>query len=199
MNRYERRLPHWDTVGEPLFVTFRLYGSLPAARIFPPERLTNGRAFLAMDRLLDQGQFGPLWLRQPEIATMTTQALRDGENRFGRYHLHAFVVMANHVHLLVTPHMPARRWLGPLKGFTASEAIRMLPLPGAPFWQDESYDHLVRDGEFERIKRCIERNPVRAGIVERPEEFPWSSAAGGGMGATPGRSGTRGHPAGQKG
>jgi len=53
MQAYERRLPHWDTVGQAMFVTFRLHGSLPASRVFPPERLRNGRAFAAMDKLLD--------------------------------------------------------------------------------------------------------------------------------------------------
>src|SRR6266852_2644585 len=43
MQHYERRLPHWDVVGRPLFVTFRLYGSLPASRVFPPERLNSVR------------------------------------------------------------------------------------------------------------------------------------------------------------
>ena len=53
----------------------------------------------------------------------------------------------------------------------------MLGLTGQPFWQDESYDRLVRnDLEFERIVNYIERNPVTAGLVLTPEEFPWSSA-----------------------
>jgi hypothetical protein len=73
--------------------------------------------------------------------------------------------------------VPAPDWLGPLKGFTAHEAIGMLGLYHTPLWQDESYDHLVRDGEFDRIRRYIENSPMRAGIVMTPEEFPWSSAA----------------------
>jgi REP element-mobilizing transposase RayT len=181
MNRYKRHLPHWDVVGHALFVTFRLHGSLPANRVFPPARISNGRAFVAMDRLLDHACTGPLWLLQPEIARMVIQALHDGEHRFHRYTLHAFVVMANHVHLLVTPQVTAREWLGPLKGFTGHEAIRRLGLHATPFWQDESFDHLVRsEQEFARIHRYIEGNPVKAGIVTIPEEFPWSSAAPGG-------------------
>src|SRR4051794_36475767 len=102
MRTYERRLPHWDTVGQPLFVTFRLRGSLPASRPFPPERLTNGQAFVAMDKLLDCNPSSPIFLSRPEVANLIVQALFDGE-RFGRYQLHAWVVMPNHVHLLVTP------------------------------------------------------------------------------------------------
>ncbi len=90
--------------------------------------------------------------------------------------MHAFVVMANHVHLLVTPQVASTEWLGPLKGFTANQANRILARKGI-FWQDESYDRLVRSGEeFERIRGYIERNPVKAGLVEIAERFRWSSA-----------------------
>ncbi len=55
--------------------------------------------------------------------------------------------------------------------------IRILGRGCAPFWQDESYDHLVRnDPEFARVQHYIEINPVTAGLVLLPEEFPWSSA-----------------------
>lgn len=177
MRKYERRLPHWDVIGEPLFVTFRLHGSLPASRVFPPARLTSGRAFLTMDRILDRAQCGPRFLQQSEIARLVVQALADGETRFQRYRLHAFVVMPNHVHLLVTPRTTATRWLGPLKGYTGYRANQLLGHKGVPFWQDESYDHLIRDEEgFRRVQRYIEFNPVRAGLVASPEEYPWSSA-----------------------
>jgi putative transposase len=176
---YERRLPHWDVVGHPVFVTFRLQGSLPANRVFPPKELTtSGKAFVAMDKLLDSGATGPLFLKSPQIAQIVVQAIRDGDRRFHRYELHAFVVMANHVHLLVTPRVVATKWLGPLKGFTSHQANEILNNHGKPFWQDESYDHLVRDQkEFNRIQAYIEQNPMNAGLVNSPERFPWSSAA----------------------
>jgi len=174
---YQRRLPHYHVVGQPLFVTFRLRGSLPDHRVFPPDRVTtNGKAFAAMDRLLDTATTGPFSLRRPEIAALVVAALRKGETDGRSYQLHAYVVMPNHVHLLVTPHVIATRWLGPLKGFTAHEANRNLGTTGKPFWQDESYDRLVRDGEFDRIREYIEWNPVKAGLVGKPEDFPWSSA-----------------------
>jgi REP element-mobilizing transposase RayT len=134
-----------------------------------------------MDRLLDNSQSGPMFLGQPEIAKMMIRALHDGERRFRRYTLHAFVIMSNHVHLLVTPHVELKKWLGALKGFTGHDAIRMLRLRCSPFWQSESYDRLIRnDEEFFRVRRYIEWNPVKAGLVSLPEEFPWSSATPGG-------------------
>ena len=160
-----------------MFVTFRLHGSLPANRIFPPDTLTHGQAFVALNRLLDQPKTGPKFLSRPEIAEMVIRCLFDGERRFGRYELHSYVVMANHVHLLVTSRAPLSAWLRSLKGFSGHEALRMLNRRGKPFWQDESYDHLVRDDdEFARIRPYIEWNPVKAGLVNVPEEFPWSSA-----------------------
>jgi len=131
-----------------------------------------------MDRLLDEGRSGPLWLRRPAIASLVEAALRDGERRFRRYRLHAFVVMPNHVHMLVTPSVAATTWLGPLKGFTGHRANQALGMRGS-FWQDESYDRLVRSGaEFERIRAYIERNPVTAGLVAAAADYRWSSAAG---------------------
>ncbi len=177
MRYYERRLPHFDVVDTPLFVTFRLFDCLPANRVFPPAALTTGKAFVEMDQMLDRAETGPRYLAIPEIATLFVKALRDGESRFNRYELHSFVVMPNHVHLLVTPKVPSAKWLRTLKGFTAHEANLILGRTGNPFWQSESYDHLVRsDDEFGRIRRYIENNPVKAGLVSAPEEFEWSSA-----------------------
>ena len=181
MRVYQRRLPHWDVVGKRVFVTFRLHGSLPANRIFPPVRMTSGEAFIAMDRLLDRAEYGPRYLRQPELAQIVVAGIFDGERRFNRYELHSFVVMANHVHILVTPHVKMADWLGSLKGFTGREASRVLRLNGTPFWLDESYDHLIRnDEECARIKRYIEWNPVTAGLRDAPEAFPCSGATPGG-------------------
>ena len=65
-----------------------------------------------------------------------------------------------------------------LKRFTGREGNRMLGLTGQPFWQDESYDRLVRnDTEFQRIVHYIETNPVTAGLAATPEDFPWCSAS----------------------
>jgi hypothetical protein len=153
MKHYERRLPHWNVVGRSLFVTFRLHDSLPVNRVFPPSELTTGKAFVAMDRILDRAATGARYLAIPEIAALVVSAIGDADRRLLRYKLHSFVVMPNHVHLLVTPNVQATRWLGPLKGFTAYQANRILGRTGQPFWQREGYDHLVRsDEEFARIR-----------------------------------------------
>jgi hypothetical protein len=70
--------------------------------------------------------------------------------------------------------------LGSLKGATARQANLALGRTGQPFWQEESYDRLVRNGEeFRRIQRYIEYNPVKACLAASPEQYEWSSAWGG--------------------
>jgi len=130
-----------------------------------------------MDRILDNARTGPLYLRRPEIAAMVAKAILYRQEVMGHYELHAYVIMANHVHLLITPCVEVSRLMQSLKRFTAREGNRLLGLTGQPFWQDESYDRLVRDQEeFQRIIRYIEMNPVKAGLAAKPEDFPWPSA-----------------------
>jgi REP element-mobilizing transposase RayT len=171
-----RRLPHFHYVGKPVFLTWCLASALPPGRVFP-HATTSGQAFVAMDRLLDQTSAGTVYLSRPEIAELVVEAIRYRDHTLRHYDLHAFVVMPNHVHLLITPWVPVSQITHSLKRFTAREANRMLHLIGKPFWQDESYDRVVRDDpEFQRIVRYIELNPVKSGLVQTPEEYPWSSA-----------------------
>ena len=171
-----RRLPHLYVVGEPLFITFRLHSSLPPNRKFPA-RLPSGKAFVCMDRLLDKECSGPAYMRMPAIAQTVIASIRKGAQ--SDYRLHAWVVMPNHVHLLLTPNTEPSLVLRRLKGASARDANRLLGLTGQPFWQAESYDHLVRSrAELERIEDYIIQNPVRAGLARSKEEYPWSSAFG---------------------
>jgi REP element-mobilizing transposase RayT len=172
-----RRLPHLYEPDRSIFLTWRLHDSLPPHRSFPKNALNSGLAFAAMDRLLDEARDGPFHLRQPAVADMIVEAIHYNANILRHYILHAFVVMPNHVHLLATPAVPLPKLTKSLKGITAKRANTMLALTGSPFWQEESYDHLVRhEEEFERIRNHIEANPVRAGLVREASEYRWSSA-----------------------
>src|SRR5436309_6994426 len=71
----------------------------------------------------------------------------------GHYDLLAYVVMPNHVHMLVLPKISPSKFMKSLKGFTAREANLVSNRTGEPFWQAESYDHWVRNSdEGERIR-----------------------------------------------
>jgi REP element-mobilizing transposase RayT len=172
-----RRLPHIYPENGWLFVTWHLQGSLPRALYPPPNKPSAGKAFLWMDRYLDTAREGPVFLRIPEVA----QSVVEGSNAARQpafYDLRAFVVMANHVHVLFRPRENASAALQWLKGTTAREANKVLARTGKPIWQRESYDHWARDGrQFERIVGYIENNPVKAGLVAEASEYPWSSAA----------------------
>jgi putative DNA methylase len=172
-----RRLPHFDAIGHASFITFRLSGSLPTSRHFALSNMTSGEAFVSMDRLLDQARCGPTYLKQPAIAGIVFASLQYGVE-LRHYDLHAWVIMPNHVHLLLTPLLSISKLLNSLKAVTARRANLALHRTGKPFWQDESYDHLVRHyDEFRRIQHYIENNPVVAGFVGTPEQYPWSSRA----------------------
>ena len=174
---YRRRLPHLYSADCPVFLTWRLYGSLAAHRSFPETSVNSGRAFATMDRLLEKTRTGPFYLRQPAIADVLVEILFHNSNVLGRYTLHAFAVMPNHIHLLVSPHAPLPKVTKALKSYTAKKANEMLGRTGKAFWQQESYDHQVRDApEGERIRSYIEQNPVRAGLVQEASEYRWSSA-----------------------
>jgi len=124
-----------------------------------------------MDRLLDQAQCGPRYLERPEIAELTVNALRDTDRRFHRYDLRAYVVMSNHVHFLATPHVRSTQWLGPMKGFIAHEANLLLGSEGR-FWQDESFDHLVRNAdEFRRIRSTLRTIRLERGVLRLASSF----------------------------
>jgi len=117
---------------------------------------------------LDAGG-GACWLRQPKHAQIVADTLRffDGE----RYLLDHFVIMPNHVHILVTPAPKhdisaiERSW----KTFTARKINGLLGRKGS-FWQAETYDHIVRSEEqLAHYRRYIAENPIKAKLHD--EEY----------------------------
>ena len=169
MELYRRRLPHVDAPARPVFPTWRLYDSLPVHRVFPADAMSSGEAFAAMDRLLDETLAGAFYLRQPVVADMVVEAIHYNCEVLKHYLLHALVVMPNHVHLLCTPSVELQKLTRSLKGITGKRANALLGLTGKPFWQEESYDRLVRNGaEFERILNYIEEILCAPGLFGLP-------------------------------
>lgn len=166
--------PHWQPEGAAIFLTWHLHGSMPASIKYEG---STGKAFAELDRELDKAATGPRWLSDERVALCVVETLHYGERELDFYHLRAWVLMVNHVHVLIYPKARLSRITKAIKNFSARRANSILERTGQPFWQDESYDHWVRSPqELEKIVRYIERNPVKAGLVERAEEWRWSSA-----------------------
>jgi putative transposase len=129
---------------------------------------------------LDLAAAGPRWLLDERVAQCVADALVYGERQLDLYRLQAWVLMVNHVHILIHPEAKLPRITKAIKNYSARQANAILGRTGQPFWQDESYDHWVRTREeFEKIVRYIERNPVAAGLAESVDAWRWSSAFGG--------------------
>jgi REP element-mobilizing transposase RayT len=190
----ERRLPHWAQAGTIAFITWRTWDSMPAAIVkgWVAERVAwlrshgidsadeNWRGQLEQlargDRQEYHRRFSERWndeldashgecvLRQSEIAQIVADSLHhfDGD----RYELTDFVIMPNHVHLLVAfPDGTSMvRQCESWKHFTATKINRLLHRSGH-FWQQDSFDHLVRSVEqFHYLRNYIAENPSRSGL-----------------------------------
>lgn len=182
-----RNLPHWEYPGATYFLTFRLHDSLPAGLLrglqiqraawfrannlqdqrgldglTPELRKEYHRRFTAQEQQwLDEGH-GRCLLRRPKLRSYVEGALLHFDDV--RYLLDAFVVMPNHVHVLVLP--LAGHTLSDItaswKKFAARQINAALAERGA-LWQPESYDHIVRDCEqLNSYRKYIANNPVKA-------------------------------------
>ncbi len=128
-----------------------------------------------VEAYLDQG-YGNCYLNDPRVAEMVQDSLLfyDGE----RCALWAWVVMPNHVHLLVTPAEGEELSviLHSLKSYTAHKANRILGRTGR-FWQRESFERYICDCEhFQNVVAYIENKPVKARLCGKPSDWPYSSA-----------------------
>jgi putative transposase len=198
VEKSQRFLPHWEQPDVCYFLTFRTADSIPAgilsewkcerdawlrahgidpnlddwhARIGDlPEKecaIYHGRFSGRMQEFLDDCH-GECLLRRAELRTIVAGALHHFDG--GRYRLGGFVVMPNHVHILVQLIGETR-----LKGlsfswkhFTAREINKLLGgKRHTHFWQAETYDHIVRsEAQFHHYRRYIAENPQKARLRE---------------------------------
>ena len=166
-------LPHFDSRDTVQFVTFRLADSLPLEAF---ERLKNAdRPETLRHQMLDKG-WGECWLKREPIARLVEDAFLEFDG--GRYRLHAWTIMPNHVHVLFTsmPNASLGSVISSWKRFTARQANRLLGRSGA-FWQTEYWDRFIRNDEhFAATVSYIDQNPVKAGLIEEARLWPYGSA-----------------------
>jgi valyl-tRNA synthetase len=186
-------LPHWTQEGATYAISFRLADSMPAGvtEQWRMERekiiqnaATQGRELTAheqqeLDRLfsdkvesyLNAGH-GQCYLKEPKIAELAANAFKHFDGQ--RYDLIAWVIMPNHVHVIVKPYegIALSEILHSWKSFTASQANKELGRKG-DFWHSEYYDHLIRDEEdFYNQVNYVLSNPGRAGL----DNWQWIGA-----------------------
>ena len=161
------------------------------------------RYFSTFDSQLDTTNYGNHWLKLPEIAKIVSQKLHEFDKVY--YDLYAYTIMSNHVHILVdfgkqTDNLPIElldevainenklatfdihykplyKVMNLIKGASARYANLQLQRIGT-FWQRDNYDYYVRNGkELNNILAYIINNPVKAGLVENWQDFPFTYLA----------------------
>src|SRR5213596_144521 len=204
IQKHRRNLPHWEQPDATYFVTFQLADAVPqgilrrwkeeieAWRKFHPEPWDASTKYEYQKRFqddreqwLDQGH-GKCVLEKADAAAIVVSALRHFDR--DRYLLDAFVVMPNHVHVLVqlAKGQALADILHSWKSFSAKAINELLGRKGQ-LWQDESYDRIVRDwNELVGYRDYILHNPEKAKLREDKFELedrrilhPASDSAGG--------------------
>jgi len=140
-----RRLPHWQQTGSVYFISWVCQSG----------------------HTLD-----------PAAKNITLEAIRFWDAR--KWTVYAAVVMPDHVHLLAQPlagpdggHINLGEIIHSVKSFSAQKINRTRGVRGS-LWQLERYDRIVRDeAEFLEKWQYIRNNPVKSGLVEQPEDYPW--------------------------
>ncbi len=189
-------LPHFDVSGLYQAITYRLGDSLPGSAGVPPASPSQSVAEKAerrnhIERELNKG-YGSCILRDKEIAKIIVDAWKYFDGK--RYGLVAYVVMPNHVHVLIKTYegFPLSQVIHSWKSFTAHEINKFLKICGrdarapnrpiggedgcASVWQNEYFDRFIRDeNHFAQAIAYIHENPVKAGLCGHASEWPWSS------------------------
>jgi REP element-mobilizing transposase RayT len=177
-------VPHFDGEGLTQGVTIRLADAVPMEVIsrweaelqpYTPEDVKR-ELHRRIDQWLDAGH-GECLLRDPAAAKIMQDALLffDGE----RYEMLNWCIMPNHVHTLFNP-LPGYDLAGIVhswKSYTAKKINSALQRQGQ-FWMPDYFDRYIRDqAHFDRAMKYVDNNPVKAGLCEKPEDWPWCGAA----------------------
>ncbi len=181
-------LPHFNMSGLYQGITYRLADSLPRSVSVPSASRSQSDAEKAERRKLIEGElnkgYGSCILRDKEIAKIVVDAWTyfDGT----RYDLVAYVVMPNHVHVLIKTYVrfSVSKVVHSWKSFTAHEINKCMKCgrdARAPstskVWQNDYFDRFIRDERhFAQAVAYIHENPVKAGLCRHAHEWPWSSA-----------------------
>ncbi len=174
---HRRNLPHLYYNEGIYFVTYRLYGSIPASELKTIKYLPEVRSELRFNRyksllkkydyLLHSPSNPVKYLNRPDIMDICKSSIHYYDGKV--YSIICYCIMPNHVHLVFELKSDTNRIgdiLGSIKKYSARESNRILNRNGT-FWQSESFDRLVRDDvELYFIIKYVLLNPVYAGLTE---------------------------------
>jgi putative transposase len=198
-------MPHVNSPELVQHVSYHLADSLPKEAVAAmaeqlkslPPKLRDNEKEKRVAAYLDAGH-GSCILRVPELAEMVQETFTHFAG--DRYHLHAWCVMPNHVHVLFQPtngwtmskivaswkSYTGRRISAYAKtaGYAAPQRGQNAGLvPGVPsvnptrVWHREYWDRYIRDhAHFATVVRYIHENPVKAKLVAKAHDWKWSSA-----------------------
>jgi REP element-mobilizing transposase RayT len=182
-------LPHFDEAGVIQHVTFHWGDALAKGALERMQRLVDGlpegdrhtELRRRIEQWLDIGH-GSCPLRDPELADGVQKTLLhfDGE----RYELYAWAIMPNHVHALLAcrPGYEMGKIVWGWKSFTGRLISSRLQggdggRRGRTLWGREYFDRFIRgERHYGYVVRYIHENPVKARLVAKAEDWPWSSA-----------------------
>ena len=147
----KRCLPHWELAGSFYFVTFKTWDKL---ELNNEARQTVLNCCLFFDASQNQNQI--------------------------RYRTFALVIMPDHVHWLMQPLPKSENeyWslssiVHSIKSYSSKQIPKVMKHIGI-VWQDERYDRIMRNHqEFVNTWNYIRENPVKANLVETPEDYPF--------------------------
>ncbi len=174
-------LPHFDGGEIVQFITFRLGDSLPKKVLEKwQDELELGiispiEYHRKIDKYLDTS-YGECWLRIEEIAEMVEDTLCLFDNK--KYKLIAYVLMPNHVHILIKPlkNNSLASIMHSIKSYTSHEANKILNRTGR-FWTKEYFDRYIRDHKhYLKTVDYIHNNPVKAKLCKDYRDWRYSSA-----------------------
>ena len=182
---HRRNLPHLYTKDGIYFITFRLADSIPSDKVAEIKAANDKaeqmddekfkRLLKKYDKILDSAVLGKKYLAVPRIAEICKYTLHypDGKD----YKLICYCIMPNHIHLvilLLSGNKGISKIMQSIKRISARKSNLVLNRTGK-FWQDESYDRLVRDDkELYFIIKYVLLNPVNAGLVQNWTDWKYT-------------------------
>jgi putative transposase len=147
--------------------------SKPARPSDPKNASGEPRTFFVTSRTAD----GRRLLQSERMATLFIDVLRSNM-RAGRFTIHEFVVMPNHVHILLTipGSMSIERAVQLIKGGFSYRAGKELGFRGEIWQRGFSDVRITNQQSFREHQAYIDHNPIKAGIASSPGEYPFGSA-----------------------